>query len=230
MAVSFDVAAVVNTSASSSSITVNLTIGGTANFLVGKCSGYTTQPNITSMVWNGTETLTPAVAAVYVSADDTQISTRANPTTGAHSLVVNFSPNTPYGAVVTAESYIGVAAAGNTNTINGAALTSPESLSITVASGGMATDSIAGDGLGGDNFVPGSGQTPTFTPQAFGGEAVAASYKADATAMVWTWSGGVRRAAHAVLELTPAAAGGPSEIALERGTRGIGRGVARGMV
>lgn len=166
---------------------------------------YDTNTKITSVTWNGT-----AVNLLKTSYDGGGGENNivhwyglATSDAGTHDVVVSYSPNSPYGANYVVVSIIDAHASpfGETGGDFNNSDASPLSNTISMTAGSIAFD-----------ICSSSSTTPTvdssqdeLTNAALGGERVFASYKLDATEMVWTYSGSIRRA-HAIIEVKTGAA------------------------
>ena len=130
-----------------------------------------------------------------------------NPATGTNNIVIANAA----GAVCTVESssFTGVnqtTPISATATYDHGYATSPRSMSISVPVGGASVDFIHGKSPGVD-LTKDASQTVTNTVFANSYGSMSGSYKVDATAMVWTWTGGAFQLGHTVIALAPAASG-----------------------
>lgn len=123
--------------------------------------------------------------------------------TGTHDVVVNYSPNSPYGANYVVISIIDAHASpfGATGGDFNNADASPLSNTISMTAGSIAFDICSSA----STTLTADASQDELTNAVFGGERVFASYKLDAAEMVWTYSGSIRRA-HAIIEVKSGAA------------------------
>lgn len=206
MAVLFD-AASLSADGFASSVTVAHTCSGSDRYLLAMAYVDSVQDRVTGVTYNG-------VAMTRLGAYDLGVTScvyvygLAAPASGTHNIV--YSYNAAIGSDVGAISFTGVDQASPVSQIVGggtAFLSSPVSQSITVASGGMGVGFIGAKDDLTNPFVAGSEQTQAFQNQAL--YRIAGEYQANATAMVWTWTGGgTKNGAASSIALSPSSGGG----------------------
>ncbi len=195
--------------------TYSLTVDASTDFLEIQWISYASVYNISSVVWNGV-TMTQLVASTLTvdTGEDAAIYGLAAPATGTHNLVINFSPNCPYGGAIVEKDWSGVdqtTPVDNTAGINPAVPASPQTLSITVSAGGVASDVV---NTGGATPIVDGSQTEDFNSTA-GGDHFGSSHKASASAMTWTWMSSTPSAlSHVIIALKVASSCTPDHLTI----------------
>lgn len=124
----------------------------------------------------------------------------------AHNLVVNFSPNSAFGAYIRIDSVTGSSTTtGNTFGTYSESVTSPYSNSISSSTGSVVFDVTENNC---SSLVVGGSQTQDYKTSWGGEPFVAGSHLLNASAMSWTFTGTCGRIAQAGLEVKIAGGGG----------------------
>ncbi len=191
-----------------STATISLTVNGSADFLEIDWFANACVASITGVTWNGVS-MTQHITSTLTSdlGDGIAIYGLVAPATGTHNLVISFSPSCSFGGVVIEKDWSGVdqtTPVDDTAAINNSYFaSSPETLSITTSTNGVASDAMMR--TGGTVTVSG-GQTQDANT-AFGSDATAASHLLSATAMSWTFTGTPTNTFHAIIALKEASGG-----------------------
>jgi hypothetical protein len=194
---------------SSSTVTIPLTVSGSDTVLLVFATSVNTSDRLTggSATWNGGSMGSPIATITSLSNHYTYAWLLVAPTAGSFNVVVTANANSVFcaGAIVLS----GVDQSTPVSTTAGIGIgspSSPVSNSITVPSGGWAVDWF-GARANGATITPDGSQTQIGTPATidFNGQ-YGASYKEDATAMQWTYTGSPN-VTHMRVALNPASGG-----------------------
>jgi hypothetical protein len=208
-----------NTGTGGATLSVSFQCNAGTDFLTVGITSYNTvyrdnnpTSSITSATYNGValtrQTNSLTQSGTSQSDEDTHIFTLVAPTTGSsQSLVVNYSPNVPFGGVIQPICWSGVnqsSPVGDKGSSVTGTGSSPISDAITVTSGNYALDQWGARAA----MTFGAGQTSAYN-SAWGGAFAGTSYKQDASAMSITFSGTVS-IAHSWIEIKAAGSVAPN--------------------